>query len=581
MPDVEKNPACILIAEDEEDIRNVLVTRLASEGYEARAVVDGQAAIEILRAEEIDVLVLDVWMPRVNGFDVLRTAREIAPDTEVVIVTADDSLATQVEALRMGAFDVVRKPFGAADLLSTVARAAERRKLRAATALYQASRVIFTTTDPEQLPEQIVDVSMKAMEADAVSLMLPGQGGQLHIAHANHIPEDVRKSTIIRLGEPIAGKVAADRKPLVLSGPVPDGKVARVPDSSIVYPLFAGDRLVGVLNLNRGADRKPFRTADLERAGVLASQIVLALENSRLFRRSMTSERLATVGQVAAGMAHEINNPASFVATNVSHVRERLKAIDAARPGVIDTAELNELYEALDDAAEGIERIAQIVRDIRGISRGDDGESRPFDANDAVRSAIRMAATEIRGRATIATALEERAMVVGAQGRLSQVFVNLLTNATHAVASLPPERRVIAVRSRTEGGKVIVEVSDKGTGIPPEALPRLFEPFFTTRKQGLGLGLSISREIVLRHGGDLQVESEVGVGTTFKVVLPAMPVAELPPKPPRLRLLFVDDEPAMVRSYRRAFQNEFDVTVAGGGLDALRLLEDSKFDVVV
>jgi signal transduction histidine kinase len=281
------------------------------------------------------------------------------------------------------------------------------------------------------------------------------------------------------------------------------------------------------------------RTAELERAnGALAERLE---ELRRAQEQLIVADRRVTLGRLAAGVAHEINNPLAYMTSNLELLETELSALrltldDGGHPATL--ARLTELVEAVQDTRHGAERVRYIVKGLKTFSRGDDDERSLIDPAEPLDAALEMARHEIRGRAQLDTALGPLPRVRANAIRLSQVFLNLLVNAAQAVAPGEPGRNRIAVSSRTaEDGWAEVAVSDTGAGIAPEQLARIFEPFFTTKRagEGTGLGLTICHEIVSRLGGRLEVESRVGVGTTFVVRLPpaGANAAEEPGQPRR------------------------------------------------
>ncbi len=238
--------------------------------------------------------------------------------------------------------------------------------------------------------------------------------------------------------------------------------------------------------------------------------------------RLITSARLAAVGELAAGIAHEINNPLAYIGANLRALREHWLALaDAWRSDAvkIDFAELfDEGTAMLDDSLEGVERTAVIVRDVRAFSHGGTDERERFDANEVIERALRVAAPQLRRAATIERDYGDIPLVEGARHELEQVFLNLVVNAGQALG----ECGVLRVRTAVIEGEVEIAVADSGRGIAPEHLERIFDPFFTTKPvgEGTGLGLSISHEIVRRHGGRIDVSSAPGQGTEFRVRLP-------------------------------------------------------------
>jgi signal transduction histidine kinase len=416
----------------------------------------------------------------------------------------------------------------------------------------EATQTIFATRNLEQLPQAIVEAAIRVMSADAVSLLLPRPDGTLFVAHASGLPpEVVPRTTRIGLGEGIAGRVAQSQQPLILQGFAHEGHGRAV--SSIIYPLVQAGRLLGVVTFNRRRPQGPFGEADLHSAAILASQIVLALENSRLQRQSTVSERLAAVGQLAAGIAHEINTPVQFVGDSVQFVQGAME--DLARligryqalrdqvmtgetvsrqllqeiAGMEEEIELDflatEVPRALARSLEGVRRVGEIVQAVKTFGRAETREKNLADLNELLQTAVVVARQQYVHVAALDLQLGEIPLLFCHSGDLLQVFLNLLLNAAHAIGALvpPAERGTITVRSSLVDGYLLVGVSDNGCGIPAGLGDKIFDPFFTTKDvgKGTGLGLSIARTLVVdKHGGSLTYESEVDRGTTFWVKLP-------------------------------------------------------------
>ncbi len=299
--------------------------------------------------------------------------------------------------------------------------------------------------------------------------------------------------------------------------------------------------------------------------------------------RLLVSDRMASIGTLAAGVAHEINNPLTFVLANVSHASELL-AQGSIAPAI----------EALADAREGAERVRRIVGDLKAFSRPDDERLLALDPRPVLRSSIAMARNEIRHRARLEERFEAIPLVLANDARLGQVFVNLLVNAAQAIPAGAADRNTIQVTTRTDaGGRAVVEVRDTGCGISRASLGRVFDPFFTTKPigDGTGLGLSICHRIVASFGGEIEVESEEGAGTTVRVTLPAaelqaegaaLPAAAEAAAPRRGRVLAIDDEPMIGAVIRRALRGLHETVVTTSGREALdRLLGGENFDVVL
>jgi CheY-like chemotaxis protein/two-component sensor histidine kinase len=238
-------------------------------------------------------------------------------------------------------------------------------------------------------------------------------------------------------------------------------------------------------------------------------------------------------------------------------------------------------------------RVAAIVRELRALSRSDESSRGPIDIEPVLASCLKMVGNEVRHRARVFTSFSPDLPPVDANAsKLGQVFLNLLVNAAHAIPEGRVDGSTIGVRAYAESGNVIVEVSDTGVGIPPHVMSRIFDPFFTTKPigQGTGLGLAISHEIVRSAGGAITVESTPGVGTTFRVVLPAAQRrtgANDRASAPRLtasraHVLVVDDERAVGRSIQALLAPEIEVTHVTRGSEALaKIAAGERYDVVL
>lgn len=246
-------------------------------------------------------------------------------------------------------------------------------------------------------------------------------------------------------------------------------------------------------------------------------------ERKHLREKLQTADRMAAIGSLAAGVAHEINNPLSFTLSNVRFIRDELKAL-LEEGRVQEQERLKEVLEATEEALTGADRVSEIVTDLRRFARGDDGKKGPVNLHAVLDLCGSIARSQLRHRAQLVKVYGELPPVQASESRLGQLFLNLIINAAQAIPE-GGDAKVHEVRLTTwrEGtDQVVVEVKDTGVGIPPEHLRRLFDPFFTTKPAGVGtgLGLSICHGIVKGMGGRIAVESEPGRGTAFRVFLP-------------------------------------------------------------
>ena len=301
--------------------------------------------------------------------------------------------------------------------------------------------------------------------------------------------------------------------------------------------------------------------------------------------RLVFADRMASVGTLAAGVAHELNNPLMYVLSNLRLTREEIDS--AAEPGWLDRAK-----RQIDEAIYGARRMQDIVRDLKAFSRVDDEVRSNLDLKSVLESSINMCWNEIRHRATLERDLTDTPPVDGSESRLGQVFLNLLINASQALPDRRVEANRITVRAFTDNkGWATVEVSDNGEGIPEEAMSQIFDPFYTTKgiAEGTGLGLSICKSIVQSMGGSITAHSQPGQGTTFRVRLPPSEGTQVRrkkrapavgPSGVKARVVVVDDEPLVGRSIRRALRHH-EVRVFTSGKEAIETLcSDSPIDIV-
>lgn len=355
-------------------------------------------------------------------------------------------------------------------------------------------------------------------------------------------------------------------------------------------------------------------------------EAAMRADRANLRERIVMLERLASAGMVAAGVAHEINNPLAIAMVNLdltadaltrvvrlarpmaSASRENLDArrppvpgalpaggleVDGGHPGTAMRDELHGLEESLADAREALQRVANIVRDVKLFSRADDAAAAlTVDLRRVADSSARMANNEIRHRARLVKRYGDVPLVVASESRLGQVVLNLLVNAAQAMPEGGADRNEIGITTRTrDDGWAILEVADTGSGIPPENLARIFDPFFTTKAVGvgMGLGLAICHRIVEELGGRIDVDSTVGEGSVFRLALPPAREGGHSPKTitgrpnrARARVLVVDDELALGRALGRGLGVHHDVKVVTSGTEACQLIANGgSFDVIL
>jgi len=395
-----------------------------------------------------------------------------------------------------------------------------------------------------------------ALVCDAVDEAIPNTGAQLHLG-APGAAGDVAGVPSALLPRLARGEV------LSAVDSAAEGGVAAL-GAALAVPLELRGQLVGVLSAGRKRSGLPYTAGDVEFLRALAHEAAIALENARSYEalvalnarleervrertaqlegangelaqayaelknaevQLVQSEKMAALGRLVAGVAHEINNPVAFISSSVAPLRRRLETAAADAPP--EVAELlADAREIVAVMARGAERTAAIVKDLRSFSRLGEAARKPVDLHDGLEVSLRLLEPRWRGRIEIHRDYGTLPPVECDPGQMNQVFMNLLANACDAI----PERGNLWLTTRAEGDRVRVTIRDDGVGMAPEVVGRIFDPFFTTKDVGggTGLGLAISHGVLAAHGGRIEVESTPGRGATFRIVLPVtQPAASL------------------------------------------------------
>jgi PAS domain S-box-containing protein len=339
-----------------------------------------------------------------------------------------------------------------------------------------------------------------------------------------------------------------------------------------------------------------------DRQGVVVGGVGLLEDNTDrvlMQARLLTADRMVSIGTLAAGVAHEVNNPLAYVLANIDGVRRKKLVIDelvveaSSGSAIHDAAaSLADVEEMLRIARDGADRVRTIVGDLKTFSRGDDASRAPVDVRRVLDVATNIAWNEIRQRASFVKSFSEVPLVLANDARLGQVFLNLLLNAVQALDGSSNDP-IIGVRVFSDDhGRAVVEVGDTGVGVTQDSQARVFDPFFTTKDGGTGLGLWIAQSIVSSLSGQIALlvgkqihnsEAPSDYSTVFRVTLPPV-VSELDrsARTLRRRVLVVDDALDVTNPTWNALADEHDVVVASSGTLGLSLIrKDGRFDVIL
>ena len=320
----------------------------------------------------------------------------------------------------------------------------------------------------------------------------------------------------------------------------------------IIKPFERNEILVNVINAlrRRELEIKNKTTQDnLERlVANRTKELEQAYENLKSSQNQIIQqEKLASIGQLAAGVAHEINNPTGYISSNLLSLRkyaDKLAEFIQAQADVVDLVAderveqlrsfrktlkidflIEDIQDVISESLEGTNRIKTIVQGLKNFSRSDQNESSVIDVNECIETTLAIIWNELKYKATLDKDYGELRATTGYPQQLSQVFMNILVNAAHAIEN----QGVIGIKTRQVNNNIIITISDTGCGIPPGNISKIFEPFFTTKEmgKGTGLGMSIAKEIIKKHGGEIKIESTVGEGTTFVIKLPCQESGEI------------------------------------------------------
>ncbi len=570
----------VMVVEDEQLIAKDIADTLTKLGYDVTGTVSSaEACVESAETQRPDLVLMDIHLQgELDGIEAARLLRERF-DIPVVFLSAYADEGTVARAKLSAPLGYLLKPFRKSELRSAVEVGLFRHQMERQ--LRERERWFSTTL--RAIGDAVVAVDatgqISFMNRAAEKLI-----GRTESGAKGKPPEAVFRLLNEKTREPVPDPIQ-----LALARQ----EVVRLPANT---SLIAGERELPV-------EDSVAPIVD-ERGERLGAVIVMRdmTEDRRARQQIAAADRLASLGTVAAGIAHEINNPLTYILGNVSFLSEELDRVGRMVQPLLPSHRqedvaiaLGRLSALISEVEEGASRVSRIVADL-GLFGRREQEEREGDAVAALDWALRVSHTALSRVARVRRNLEPIPKVRGDEGRLGQVFLNMLLNAAHAMQDGDPASNELSVSAalepHTDGPpQVCITIKDTGSGMTAEVLDRIFDPFFTTKPigTGTGLGLSVCHGVVEELGGTIRVSSEPGRGSTFVIRLPtAAPEQALLDEPEtelsgaRGRILIIDDEPRVLSVLSRTLGGTHDVVAVSSAQEALEQLgRGQPFDVIV
>jgi len=521
---------CILVVDDEPGIALLCKRLLTRSGYAVETLTDPHAAVRYLERHHVDLLLVDIRMPEVDGFEVIEHTQKLQPDAAVLIMTGYGTVETAIRALRQGVDGLILKPFGHGRELIEAVRLAfadsqqkrDAARTQALRPLFSVTELLFTETRRGHLPGLVVNATCDQLrcphaayyqqdEIAAALTLLASQGKRLPDQPDGSVNELIAKVDISGIPLLVNAGGPGDVEVKKLLADLRLGALILVP---MIHARF---RLV--LYAAREAFEPPFHEADLEMFQILARQAAVAMENAALYAELMAyvrkvedsqkallqAEKMATAGRLSASIAHEVNNPLQSI-QNCLHLASR------------DDLSVDKRREYFDLARMEVERLTLTVQRMLDFYRPGTAAQEKIDPVEVLDYVLNLMSKQlneagVRVERRVAAGIPQ---IMAVSSQLQQIYINLILNAVDA---MPGGGTIqISVQGYPDGVEILFQ--DSGPGIPAASHAAIFEPFFSTKERGTGLGLTVSYNIVTAHGGTLEFLPERSPGACFRLFFP-------------------------------------------------------------
>jgi len=516
----------VLVVDDEPGIALLCRRLLLRAGYKVETYTDPRQAISYLKENKIDLLLVDIRMPEVDGFEVIQHAQRLQPDAAMLIMTGQGTVETAIRALRQGVDGLILKPFGnGSELVDSVKLALADSQQKKDAARIEALRPLFAVTESllsETRREPLLDLIISAICV------------HLQCAHAACYQQNIENRDFSLLAfrgmEPpktffdLISRVDSSATPLLINSsgfgdPALKALLTSLKLGAAILVPILRPNLRMVLIAAREVNGSPFRESELELFQILSRQAAAALENSRLYAEQLDyvrkveesqkallqAEKMASAGRLSASIAHEVNNPLQAV-QNCLHLagREDLPA--------------EKRKEYFDLARTELERLTITVRRMLDFYRPSVSASEKVDIAEMLQFILNLMSKQLSEANVkiVVDVLGTIPVIRAVGGQMQQVFINLILNAMDAM----PDGGVLKITTREVKDSLEIIFQDQGMGIPLEKQSNIFEPFFSTKDGGTGLGLTVSYNIITTHGGILELINDRGPGACFRIILP-------------------------------------------------------------